>query len=688
MSSITNNDNNNNNTDNKNGNTFDWTTIFGENALLKDNTTIPVSSLSENDVVGIYFSAHWCGPCRSFTPKLSEAYSSMVPETKCEIVFVSGDRDKDAFTSYHSEMPFAALSFEKKKINSAINDKFECRGIPMLVFLNAKTGKLITNKGRSVVTKHGSKFASEAFELVEKKKLAMEKIKKLSVFEDAVVGKDGSNKMQDLLNADVIAIAFGNPTNRGWRDYVKAALVTSHTNLMKADKKFEVIYHSESKSETANDVEDGWGFLPNGVGNDIFSAICDIEAPTVLVLGKNQESGHFELLVEDAARTIYEMKDNAYPWTKEAIAAEEQREKERIEKEKEQVKDFQIFKDENVKILKNGNGDKVDVVAELQNEADVIGLYFSAHWCGPCRRFTPKLAELYKACEADGKKFKVVFLSSDSNQEAFDEYFKEMPWYALEYKNRELKETLSNIFEVKGIPTLVLLKSDGTEMTTTGGQICSVGAEFFPWGNDEMMAGRKAAKLREEQKVKEALEKEKSFNAKIKADGEKVFRRIVGSPGNCDIERKSANVYDVDFKRFDTFATDESCDTGRIYYEIEYLSGGGILQGGFADASFKASSGGEGVGDDNHSWGFDGNRVCKWGNSTSVNYGKEWKHSDVLGCLADLDEKKIEFFLNGESMGMAFENIKIDGKLRIAVTAQGQKLRINVGDDNMKFSPL
>merc|ERR1712139_643254 len=111
----------------------------------------------------------------------------------------SGDRDKDAFTSYHSEMPFAALSFEKKKINSAINDKFECRGIPMLVFLNAKTGKLITNKGRSVVTKHGSKFASEAFELVEKKE-------KLSVFEDAVVGKDGSNKMQDLLNADVIEI--------------------------------------------------------------------------------------------------------------------------------------------------------------------------------------------------------------------------------------------------------------------------------------------------------------------------------------------------------------------------------------------------------------------------------------------------------------------------------------------------
>merc|ERR1712072_1534264 len=136
------------------------------------------------------------------------------------------------------------------------------------------------------------------------------------------------------------------------------------------------------------------------------------------------------------------------------------------------------------------------------------------------------------------------------------------------------------------------------------------------------MAGRKAAKLREEQRVKEALEKEKSFNAKIKADGEKVFRRIVGTPGNCPIERSAANVYDVDFKRFDTFATDESFDSGKMYYEIEYLGGGGILQGGFADESFKAQGGGCGVGDDNHSWGFDGNRVCVWGNSTNKKYGK------------------------------------------------------------------
>jgi len=151
-------------------NKFDWTKVFGSEPLIKDKSTISVSSLSDNDVVGIYFSAHWCGPCRSFTPKLCEAYSGMDPKTKCEIVFVSADRDKDAFSSYFGDMPFAALSYDENKVNSAINEKFECNGIPMLVFLNAKTGMEITKKGRGIVTSHGKKFAKVAFELVERKK--------------------------------------------------------------------------------------------------------------------------------------------------------------------------------------------------------------------------------------------------------------------------------------------------------------------------------------------------------------------------------------------------------------------------------------------------------------------------------------------------------------------------------------
>merc|ERR1712023_590324 len=43
--------------------------------------------------VGIYFSAHWCPPCRSFTPMLAKAYTSHLKSKNFEIVFVSSDQD-------------------------------------------------------------------------------------------------------------------------------------------------------------------------------------------------------------------------------------------------------------------------------------------------------------------------------------------------------------------------------------------------------------------------------------------------------------------------------------------------------------------------------------------------------------------------------------------------------------------
>ena len=35
--------------------------------------------------------------------------------------------------------------------------------------------------------------------------------------------------------------------------------------------------------------------------------------------------------------------------------------------------------------------------------APFLGLYFSAHWCPPCKAFTPKLVETYNKVKAAGK---------------------------------------------------------------------------------------------------------------------------------------------------------------------------------------------------------------------------------------------------------------------------------------------
>lgn len=91
-----------------------------------------------------------------------------------------------------------------------------------------------------------------------------------------------------------------------------------------------------------------------------------------------------------------------------------------------------------------------------------------AHWCGPCRGFTPRLAASYKQLQSDGKPFEVVFVSSDENESEFKEYFGEMPWLALPFEDRARKMQLSKSFKVRGIPTLVILDDQGKTVTTKG----------------------------------------------------------------------------------------------------------------------------------------------------------------------------------------------------------------------------
>ncbi len=43
------------------------------------------------------------------------------------------------------------------------------------------------------------------------------------------------------------------------------------------------------------------------------------------------------------------------------------------------------------------------------------------------------------------------------------------------------------------------------------------------------------------------------------------------------------------------------------------------------------------IGDDTHSFAFDGCRCLKW-SSKEVKYGRRWKVDDVIGCLYDADK--------------------------------------------------
>ena len=266
----------------------------------------PAAALASKKVVGLYFSAHWCPPCRGFTPKLADAYRKISADKSFEIVFVSSDRDEAAFASYYKEMPWLALPFAERELKQKLSKQFKVSGIPSLILLDGATGKVLSKDGRSVV-------------------------------------------MNDPDGAD-------------------------------------------------------------------------------------------------------------FPWAPKTLG--------------------ELLGD----VVVDGEGKELPRAATLQDKH--VALYFSAHWCPPCKRFTPELAKTYAAIKAARDDFELVFVSGDRDAEQYKEYFATMPWLALPFDEKRY-EGLSSHFEVEGIPTLVLLSPEGKVITTKGRAAVSAdpeGKEFPNWG--------------------------------------------------------------------------------------------------------------------------------------------------------------------------------------------------------------
>jgi len=277
-------------------------TLLGDKLTGKDGEIATDTALAGKGAIALYFSAHWCPPCRGFTPKLAEWYKKDLSGKGLEVVFVSSDKDEASFKDYYGEQPWLALPFNDRAKKDALSKKFKVQGIPAVVILGPD-GSVITKDGRAAI----------------------------------------------------------------------------------------------SQDETGTE----------------------------------------------------------FPW---------------------RPKSFDdIFGDA---VLKGPSGD----VKGSSLKGKVFGLYFSAHWCPPCRGFTPKLAEWYRN-DLQAKGFEVVFVSSDKDEASFKEYFAEQPWFALDFDDRKRKEQLSDHFGVEGIPSFVIIDKDGSVITKDGRSAVTgdpTGAEF-PW---------------------------------------------------------------------------------------------------------------------------------------------------------------------------------------------------------------
>ncbi|CAH1132071.1 unnamed protein product [Ceutorhynchus assimilis] len=135
----------------------------------------------------------------------------------------------------------------------------------------------------------------------------------------------------------------------------------------------------------------------------------------------------------------------------------------------------------------------------------VRGFYFSAHWvrvliavffflngiyifffffqCPPCKAFTPHLAEAYKMIRKREPNFEIILVSSDRSAESYSAYVESMPWLSVPFQQASVRAELAQLYGIRGIPTLLLLDSNGHVITMDARSEIAEDplAQNFPW---------------------------------------------------------------------------------------------------------------------------------------------------------------------------------------------------------------
>lgn len=748
--------------------------LLGPKIVKNTGDEISVAELARTkQTIVLYFSAHWCPPCRGFTPALSEAYAkykeSRVGGDDFELVFVSSDRDATSFREYHLEMTFPALPYEARDVKAELSEKFRVDGIPHMVAVDASTGEASpVNEAagdlRSFITKHGAAAFPLTPSHVEKMKAeagqekadALRKLAASSISislpsslitsdktEGNAAEKKTTMKLGDLLEQhEYVGLVFGDGDNA---DAAYGKIQDTAKTL--GSEKFVPVYVGWTEYGDQSDHSALWdrfySIREDELTDDARSVLGSVAGESVdcltMVTIKSGVSGLCGLdgkcdpggvpvvaSVDKGVRALSQFGPLAFPWDKAAVKNALQVKERRVSDLKERLAGFDFLRAQPADIgsrslLIKGTSNKKgsdkdpkevkyasmgDLLASNDGDEDdsaVLGLYFSAHWCPPCRSFTPELLKKYEEVRATkgANSFEVVFVSFDNDEKEFNEYYYSMvtpntkdQWLSLEYtESRELVSDLTEVFGVRGFPSLVLLKRDGTILSNNArGSVSEYGAVSFPW-DAESIQRAEAELLKQEEEAVEAQCKQ--------GDGV-VVRRIVGPIGSIKYDAAERA---LDFKNtFSSSVIDEIAVTqGVLYYEAEILAtnpGHHLAQFGFSlRGAFQQMNGGTGVGigDNSSSWGVCGFRQELWHDEESVPVDCVWEMGDVIGFAVNVDAGKIAISKKGNwskeagcgvvfNIGSLSEAVGGAGGIHPGLTGSGLKVRLNMQEKDFRFS--
>lgn len=120
--------------------------------------------------------------------------------------------------------------------------------------------------------------------------------------------------------------------------------------------------------------------------------------------------------------------------------------------------------DGNLMVLK---GEKLESGEPAARPQKYYVFYYTASWCGPCRRFTPMLVDFYNQHKNDH--FEIFLISSDRDETSMAAYAvkNKMPWPILKFDSIKTFRSKFN-HGVRGIPSVIVCDSEGNIITSHG----------------------------------------------------------------------------------------------------------------------------------------------------------------------------------------------------------------------------
>eukprot|EP00444_Apocalathium_aciculiferum_P027173 CAMPEP_0183434736 /NCGR_PEP_ID=MMETSP0370-20130417/64583_1 /TAXON_ID=268820 /ORGANISM="Peridinium aciculiferum, Strain PAER-2" /LENGTH=202 /DNA_ID=CAMNT_0025621535 /DNA_START=88 /DNA_END=696 /DNA_ORIENTATION=+ len=141
---------------------YSWSSMLGPTLQTASGLKPTDEVLSGKKQVALFFAGSWCPWCRAFSPLLEDTIKKVTAgdPSDTEVVYITSDESMEAFNTYQTGKPWAALPYERsqgigeppvgyirKKVREetgkpagVLQEMFGLTALPRCIVLDGKTG--------------------------------------------------------------------------------------------------------------------------------------------------------------------------------------------------------------------------------------------------------------------------------------------------------------------------------------------------------------------------------------------------------------------------------------------------------------------------------------------------------------------------------------------------------------------